>query len=232
MGRPHLCSYCGVRDATERDHVPPKCLFAKPLPANLPTVRICSECHRPTKADDEYFRTFLAMRDDVADHPDVARGVLGAALRSVARDRQRGLMHPLLRSMIDVPVRTPASAPTGQTVGGYQPNTLRFFRTPERVVRGLFARHTGAALGPDYGVRLFADDFIDWDRMPPEHVTVIQQMARGLGALPVHPVGHVLRYQFAVPSPGEPRVSAWLLNFYGRLTFLAITGALVEVAPA
>ena len=65
------CTYCGYHGKLTVDHIPPKGLFGKPLPPNLMTVPACDKCHKSTTDDDEYFRTVIALRDDVYDHPDV-----------------------------------------------------------------------------------------------------------------------------------------------------------------
>src|SRR4030095_5529812 len=71
-----LCGYCGVRQATSRDHVPPENLFAAPRPSNLIAFPACAACHGDTSKDDEYFRTVMALRADIHNHPDIQGGVL------------------------------------------------------------------------------------------------------------------------------------------------------------
>jgi hypothetical protein len=63
------CVYCGERDATTMDHIPPRCLFDR-QPATLIKVPSCFPCNNGASMDDEYFRTVLSFRHDV-DHPDV-----------------------------------------------------------------------------------------------------------------------------------------------------------------
>lgn len=48
---------CG-KPATTDDHLPPKCVFPKPRPSNLITVRACEDCNGRSSLDDEYFRDF------------------------------------------------------------------------------------------------------------------------------------------------------------------------------
>ena len=66
------CVYCGERDATTEDHIPPKCLFGLPLPSTLIKVPSCFQCNS-TSRDDEYFRIALSSRHDI-DHRDTALG--------------------------------------------------------------------------------------------------------------------------------------------------------------
>ena len=53
------CIYCGEREATERDHIPPKCFFPEPLPNDLITVPSCSVCNREYGKIDEFIRDVL-----------------------------------------------------------------------------------------------------------------------------------------------------------------------------
>src|SRR5438105_2116110 len=63
------CVYCGERDATTEDHIPPRCLFGLPLPSTLIKVPSCFRCNNGASKDDEYFRMVLSFRHDI-DHPD------------------------------------------------------------------------------------------------------------------------------------------------------------------
>ena len=52
--RGHPCIYCAVEPGTSLDHVPPRNLFPKPRPANLPAVPCCERCRRTQLLDDEF----------------------------------------------------------------------------------------------------------------------------------------------------------------------------------
>lgn len=54
------CLYCG-RPADTRDHVPPKVLLQRPLPANVRTVPACGPCNRSWSLDEEYLAIVLAQ---------------------------------------------------------------------------------------------------------------------------------------------------------------------------
>lgn len=56
------CIHCGVVLAsveTNLDHVPSKSILDRPLPENLPTIRICRSCNTSFSNDEEYFSAFL-----------------------------------------------------------------------------------------------------------------------------------------------------------------------------
>ena len=56
-----LCCFCGIRPATTKDHIPPKCIFPPPRPVDIITVPACKECNESTSAIDEEFRVFANL---------------------------------------------------------------------------------------------------------------------------------------------------------------------------
>src|SRR5579862_3363591 len=130
-----ICTYCEVTRELSSDHVPPKCLFAKPRP-KLITVPSCEECNRGFAADDEYLRLVLVSRHDTGAHVD-AQGVWAAAMRGLSRPNQLGLAKRFLREASEVKVRTPAGAIAG-SVAVFVPETARLEGVAIRIVRGLF----------------------------------------------------------------------------------------------
>ena len=56
-----LCCLCGIRPATTKDHIPPKCIFPPPRPVDIITVPACKECNESTSAVDEEFRVFVSL---------------------------------------------------------------------------------------------------------------------------------------------------------------------------
>ncbi len=64
-----VCVFCGVRDGTTKDHVPPKGMFPPPRP-NLITVPACVTCNGGASEIDERFRTMLSLKVGAAS-PEV-----------------------------------------------------------------------------------------------------------------------------------------------------------------
>jgi len=56
-----LCIYCGLKEGSTRDHVPPKCMFLAPIPNDIQliTVPCCEECRAGQQGDDAAARNFL-----------------------------------------------------------------------------------------------------------------------------------------------------------------------------
>ena len=57
----YLCRSALNESNRTRDHVPPKGIFAKPLPDNLITVPCCQSCNHGNHKADEVFRSIMAM---------------------------------------------------------------------------------------------------------------------------------------------------------------------------
>lgn len=88
-GTCYLCRTKAI--AIERDHLPPKCLFEDPLPSNLITRPICSQCHKPTHKDDEALQVFVAAY--------ITRNQAAARLwkdKIVPRTLNRGRIRPFI----------------------------------------------------------------------------------------------------------------------------------------
>lgn len=66
-----------------RDHVPSRCLLAKPYPADLPVVFICRECNTDFAPDEEYLVAFLgAVLSGTVEAEAQVHPRSGAILRS------------------------------------------------------------------------------------------------------------------------------------------------------
>src|SRR6185437_12606539 len=88
------CIYCGEREGTTRDHIPPKGLLPTPRP-ELITVPCCETCRRGQSLDDEYFVRTIVMRRDVGDSPDAA-SALAAVHRSFTNPKKMGFTRALI----------------------------------------------------------------------------------------------------------------------------------------
>ena len=78
------CIHCGAwigEVGTSEDHVPSKGLLREPRPANLPVVKICTDCNSGFSADEEYLFLFLncvlagSTDPDSQDDPKVGRAL-------------------------------------------------------------------------------------------------------------------------------------------------------------
>lgn len=96
----HLCVLCAIRPAVDREHVPAKGLFPKPCPPdlNLITVPACAECNGGSKLDDEYVRSYFALRIEEAPSEALAK-MREAAERAFTNPKGRGLQETFARAL-------------------------------------------------------------------------------------------------------------------------------------
>jgi hypothetical protein len=201
------CAYCGA-PATTRDHVPPKCLFPEPLPANLTTVPACQACNNEASGADEALRNILVLWA-------IERGMPAAELQNVkasrALRRHTKPTMPVLRSICDRPYRriSPCTAATEISVDIYA-SAIR------RIVRGLYCHHYGAqlAIAVPIVVTLLRVDKPGWSRR-------FGPIARQLDIRVV--AGDVFGYAYARDFQ-KPECSLWVLKFYGDHIVCAVSG--------
>jgi hypothetical protein len=127
--------YCG-KPSNTRDHVPPKLLFPKPRPSNLISVPSCKTCNVGFSKDDEYIRIAVALRGDLAEHPQ-AQGLFAPTIRGLNRPEQRGFVKTILSTVKQIPVHTKEGIFLGHAPAMIV-DLERLRRTAERIVRGLY----------------------------------------------------------------------------------------------
>jgi hypothetical protein len=141
--RGQSCCYCGIRAATERDHVPPKSLFLDPFPSDMVTVPACSDCNRRFGVLDEETRVHLSLVMQVCT-PETMAFWKRKALPTVARKRR--MREEILASMRRVQISTAGGLHLGDaTVSPWDQQRRNAF--VERLVRGLYFHHFGEGLG-------------------------------------------------------------------------------------
>ena len=208
------CVYCGIRPATTRDHVIPKCLFLHPYPDNIHLVvaPACAYCNGAKSKDDEFLRDTLIV-DAQCGASSVAHAlVTGRMSRATNRNRSvigRAILHqswiqPIYSKggiyMGDAPVIRNDSKRMG--------NTLR------RIVKGLFLCRSDRYLPADHTVEVYDTDpqyrLKTWDDMRQSNgvtVTIGDEV-----------FSCVVRDCIEYPS-----YTVWALLFYNGRLFIAET---------
>jgi len=107
MPKPGETCYTCDAPAVSDDHIPAKCLFPEPRPANLQliTVPSCNEHNHERGGDDDYFR--LIMTTTSADEPAAERWIDKKVLTYLKRNPEF-LKKFLAGSIPKVPVTTPS----------------------------------------------------------------------------------------------------------------------------
>lgn len=216
-----LCVHCGKPGAISDDHLPPKNLFARPLPSDLIKVPACQRCNSSCSKDDEYFRLKIALDDEVSDHP-VVKLNLNSILKSLEREEAGGLRRLVAADTRMVNLLSPGGVYLGKRLA-FEVDLVRIFRVVACTVRGLYFHETGRRLSDEYAVGVNSDD-----TLMEEPLDVLAQwqeaIIRPMAAVPEKRIGDgVFGYRHVITTEDQD-TSVWVLTFYGRKAFLALTG--------
>jgi hypothetical protein len=205
-----VCTYCGKTAPLTPDHVPPKNLFLSPRPSNLITVPSCEICNGGASKDDEYFKTMIVLRQDVANNSQASR-ILGGVMSSLGKPERKGFTQSILNSMTRVPVFT-ESGLYMQQLGAMNVSLSRVRRVLNRTVRGLFFEERKERLPTDCLVESYPDA-----RLPDPRVMSL------LMSQPPKTIGDSVFSYRVLFAEDERYGSAWLLTFYGVVRIVSLT---------
>ncbi len=163
------CIYTG-QPATSADHVPPKCLLAQPLPANLSTVPCARDFNSSIARDEQYF---LMLLGQVAMHPALARRIHEGGDIDRALWRSPGLDQRLV-NQLEV---------TCDGRVAIMPETDRIDRVLRKIAAGVYFLRFGGAPGIESFVSTGLHSFdepsptaikMSWSQKPIEWTQVVQ----------------------------------------------------------
>lgn len=146
-----LCCYCGIRDATTRDHVPPKAIFNRPRPDDLITVPSCFECNNQAAPFDEKFKAYLGMH--IARQCGEAETLFKEGVLPTAKHNSK-LRRDIFKSMCPVDIATKAGIITRKEIAVPWDNEAHDL-TIERIVRGLFFHHFNKIVGDSASIKTY-----------------------------------------------------------------------------
>lgn len=215
------CIYCGTSNATDRDHVPPRCFFPR-LPTDAITVPSCRDCNKNYGKDDERVRNLLTSLASTETHPAVQGQVSVRRDRALNRDvRERSGSHVkhLLDSIVPVEVRTPAGLYLAKRYA---------FQLDQPLLDRFFSRLTRALLWHESSVRA-ENCAIEWRKAPSP--SAVGEMPPKLKAFLLHGRhgsvgGDVFRY-VGFLRQGSAR-SLWLFSFYDGVEVMTLCRCLPE----
>lgn len=208
------CIYCETPYPTDRDHVPPLCLFPT-RPKDAITVPSCRRCNENHGKDDERVRNLLTSLASTESHPAIQGELAGrrdCALNRDLTERRGKHLEYLLDGIMPVEVRTPAGLYLG---GGLafnldQPVLDRFL---SRLTRALLW-HENKVLARNCEIEWkMAPSRSDLDAMPRELRAFLSSLNRR-GSVG----GDVFRYAGYVRP--DRASSLWLFGFYERVEFM------------
>ena len=141
--RVSLCIYCGLREGSTRDHVPPKCMFLSPMPNDIQmiTVPCCEECRSRHQGDDAVARNFLISSAAAESRQASEDQIEKKRNRSLERDRTLLKQMTTAITLADVSLEGKVSLGTARAFNLDQPPMNGFF---DRVARSLLHEETGS----------------------------------------------------------------------------------------
>lgn len=213
-----ICAYCGESGNLTRDHIPPKGLFAKPLPHDLITVPCCLKCNNSPSKDDEYFKLALSLRHDV--DRSQAGGAAKSALRSLGRPEQRGFTRSFLSSTKNVEIYSEGGIYLGKG-GAYDVDLQRLNSVAARIVRGLYRHHFKKNIPQPWSVDAWCTE--GFPKQANGLSTVKGIIAKLLQEVPVVKADGAFKYWFKTIGEPEDLSSAWYMLFFSRVGFFGMT---------
>ena len=203
-----ICIYCGKSEASERDHVPPKCFFSTSKPPNLITVPSCRNCNSLLGKDDERVRNLIVSLDATERHETISNCLADKRNRSF--DRQEGTTNfrHVLQSMQSVDVYSNGGIYLG-TAPAFNLDQPLLDRFMSRMCRGLL--HHENAIG-------YVDAVVEWHMA---NVSALRKLPSDfLSKGKYRKVGNIFAYLgFFMPQLAN---SLWFFNFFGGFDVVAL----------
>jgi hypothetical protein len=214
---PSACYLCGgeLPEDANRDHVIPAQLYdPQNTPGNLYTLPACPKCNSGLSKDEEYFRACVLSQG--YGQKEATNVWDGPVRRSLARSQ--GFKRMLASDIVPVAVSVPFYSESGQYIGdgsAIKWSVPRIKRVIEKIVRGLYWRHTETLLG----ATVFTIWHFDPHQTYPSGATLPELWQR---AATFESGGNVLTYSYLI-AEDDARHSIWWLRFYGTALFLVMT---------
>lgn len=199
-----LCIYCGLREGSTRDHVPPECMFLSPKPNDIQmiTVPCCEECRTGQQGDDAVARNFLISSAATESRQASEDQIEKRRNRSLERDRTLLKQMTSAITSAEVFLEGKVSLGTAPAFNLDQPPMNRFF---DRVARALLHEETGSG---------YVTCTIKWKPV------IDFRFNDGFSkyATQVRSIGNIFSY--AGHKKRNSDVWYWFLNFFGQDFFV------------
>jgi len=198
------CGLCGELKLTTREHVVPWCLYpASKAASKFQRITIAGReaCNNGTADEDTHLRNVLLVAGDAND---AVREIWDTSIepRMSGGDGRRRA-----RQLLDIMRSAPDAGADRHRI--YPAEDPRILRSVRKVIRGL-SRHHGLNYPISDG-QVFADVL----RQPiPLYLLSSMQQA--------HAEPDILKYRYQTITDTPGLLSAWLLTFYERTTFIGL----------
>ncbi len=192
------CAICGEREATTRDHVPPKGIFPKPRPANLVTVPACIDCNNGASDYDDLFKVFLSLQ--ASTNNGIAR-LLFEEKTVRTLERNQSLLAKIREESRVIGIESDGGKIETRT--GVLWDSVAHDAVIARTIRGLYFHHTGSPMPKTCNLS------VQFFREIPEDVLQYLHLFHEVR------IGeNQVIYKYIIFEE-EPEHSLWLLEFYG-----------------
>jgi hypothetical protein len=195
------CPYCGNTGADSKDHVLPKQLLPKPLPAHPKPIIVHAHqtCNEGFREDDEYFCSFVLTERDV--HPAASEPLL-RFIKGVWKHENKKFRQKIQSEAIP----TGLYGPDGEEIYWQTKEVNRIDRVLRRIVQGVARFQFDIAYIDADRISITKDD-VNWSLFDEEH-EVFERVA----------YTDAFRFVCQVHS-ADGQGSTWLLVFYENLLF-------------
>ena len=211
------CVYCHSNADLTRDHVPPKCFFPKPRPADLITVPACRRCNQHHEKDEEFFLASLMFSD--AGIGEAGRALWQQTVRSMLF-RKRGVGKAIRTLLRPVELRSPAGL---YLRNGYalEIDYARLESVVRKIVKGLYFHEFGEPLVAQAQVE---SNWLNTRSVASQARPYVERLPHGSRSWP-----GVFEYRCG-RTDEAPDKSIWLMMFFGVGVFWSITGVWTDVS--
>lgn len=214
-----ICVYCGNDNDLTKDHIPPRCLFPDPKPADLITVPACNLCNEKFSKDDTYFRDMLILRQDLDKNPHINK-LIDTVIRSFKRSESDAYFRYVYSKIDKHDARTRSGIYVGE-----QPTIEielnRINNVINRIVKGLHFYEKGIRLSPDYDVSTFSKEYIDNLNFD-QSKTFLKHFISPTFEIKPKPIGHGI-FKYKCANSNNPNCCIWILVFYDKVFFVSVT---------
>lgn len=206
-----ICFLCG-KPATTDDHLPPKCIFPKPRPSNLITVRACEDCNGGSKLDDEYFRDLCWTGIDEHKFPTALALSIQRIDELGINPRKRGYGITSYNSLRYFEVFTAAGLWIGKAPAR-EFDKSRINQVARKLIHGLHYHHYHSRVPEGFEVTIYHEH-----EMREEGMRILMSVCN---ETPPHRIGDgVFTYKYGRLIEDE-RYSVWGCSFFDIHNFLA-----------
>jgi len=205
------CVYCGSSRDVTQDHVPPKSFFPKPRPSDLITVPACRKCNGNSGKDEEWFlATFMFTEAGITD---AGRRLWDEKLHRMY-EKNFGLKKSIAKSFEQADLVTPGGLYLGRRLA-IRHDEARSAKVIHKIVRGLYYHEYQDPLP-------LSIEVISHFLQQSSEVSVVEKFAPML-LFGSREWPNLFEYRYNRVTD-QPQCSLWVMRFFGKLVFWAVSG--------